>query len=370
MSVSFNGRTSGFSTETYERHSALFTGTFRYFHLNNTSLYQGTVKSDNFLQVQGDNSGGSLIWQFRNSHNFSSENRFFVKRGNFFLGSHLRLDGGHSHYNYISDSTVNQMSVLFSPTLSFGWGRLEPVNFAREAMDIEYILNQDRIIEGMSDEELTTLADKIALASNRRFFDVRHKRMYELETIDSTIESLGFVPKRNMRYFSRLQDSYFYAIGNSRLSGMRHEIGFNLQGVFDIYHYNEFDPVGGAFFYNFSYHLPQSFALQHDVVSRLRGNSHFIQLRNSYNIGIYPTTRTAISFGASIGALYNIDTDTFGGYIGGSGRITYYISPRFRLGAYYGFSFRENYLTNPIIDLNSDDRFFYNLGLGISYAIF
>lgn len=371
LGVNFLGNSSGASNQVSNSHLARFSADLNYFHRNNTSLYQGTVRTFNTLSAHGTNTNAGLNWTILNFHRLNTENRFFVKSGNFFLGAHADVVGVHSHIHSLSSSEVNNtMNFDLSPELSFGWGRLEPVNFARQAMDIEYLLKQEGICESLTNGELKSLSDKIALASNRRFFDARHKRIYELETIDSTISDLGFVPNRNMRYFSRMQDAYFFALGNERLSGMRHEVGFNLQTDFDIYSNNEFENVVGLWFYQFSYYLPQSWSLQHNIQSKVAANQYILRWENNYGFQIHPSTRTIIEINANTGANFDFVSGDIGFMLGTGASVTYYISPRFRLSGSFDFNYTDNYLWQPIVSTGPSDRLVYKTDIRLSYAIF
>ena len=139
---------------------------------------------------------------------------------------------------------------------------------------------------------------------------------------------------------------------------------------FDIYHYNEFEDVGGLWFYQFSYHLPQSWSLQHNVTSRIEGNANILKWTNYYSFGIYPTTRTAILVSGQSGLNYDFASDQFGAMIGAGANVHYYITPRFRLNASCALNYTTDYWWQPITQNTASNNLYYRFNIGLSYAIF
>ena len=297
----------------------------------------------------------------------SSENRFYFKP-NWFVGVHGTAILDYSFYSQTGIIGVHSGGDAVAPIVSVGRGRLEPVHYARNAMDIERQLKRGgRLTKDYSTEELTTIADKIAEINNVRFYDFRFRRIEQFEELDKTMNEIGGVSEYDMTYFAHLADAYLFANRFRRFSGFRQEIGVL--------------PTAG--FYKMNYHLPQNYMIQHHVNASLMGGiaSELINISDvdpkgvwaigGYELGLFPNTRTNINFGTQVG--YSSANESYGGQIYSNGAV--WLSPEFRLFFNASLSVGDGNVTtdlDPFLYQKevSSDGYRINGSIGITYAIF
>ena len=358
--------------------------------------YRNTVKT------QGYN-GFSIGSSYKNSKNefFNSSDLNFVSTHNMkmlmFFGDRNWFGGVSNfasvgQYNtFIKDSTKSDgLNLRVNPTLSFGIGRLEPIYYARKSKDIEKaLLKSNTISSELSLEQKTILADHIAKLQNRRFFDTRLNRIYQLESLDSILQDMGVVDETSMTYFSHLTDAFSFSHNANRYSGKQFEIGVS-QSFLAIersnYPESNQQVYGLNGFVSYAYHLPASYSIQHNfktslIIGKQRTfwNDYLIDddvasLFFEYNFGYYPTTRTYLDVKAYVGAVWDNTT------AGVRGQLYYYLSPKVRVNALLELRLKEtnsttsiynNIYLNQLIDQNSlIGSNNYSFSLGINYAIF
>ena len=344
----------------------------------NTIYYQGS----SYFRVYG----AYNYWRtedFKNRRFYSdfqsrSRHAFYLKK-DWFLGFKESSSIQYQR-NYMSTDTsgaLQDLDVRLHPAVSIGHGRLEPVNYARMAMDINKLLHDSgQFSKNMSGGQLDTLSNKIAELSVMRFYDRRLGHIHRLEAIDSVMEEMGLVEERDMFYFSRLQDAYYYGRSSLRLSGFRQEMGISLNANMDFLDElvdNE-APDAAGIFYQIQYHLPASFSIQHSIYSTLITDINSLWWANRYEFGVYPNTRTRFAIGFRCNGFIreNIQGFVASTFIDGY----YYISPRLRLRGELAFGYGMKYIPHriPIVarDFNQFDngRFFGNFRIGLNYAIF
>lgn len=357
----------------------------------NSQRYQGTFYAGVSSSINRTKNLATDQFVFGLGSATSSRNYFYI-RPNFFIGAHHNL-GFISRSARVNKSFSSSQVVIFgTEVISAGFGRLEPIQYARNAMDIQRSLTKGgRLASPYSLEELTILSDEIARLNNVRFYDFRLRRIEQFEALDKTMQSLGRVSDFDMTYFAYLADAYLYAQSFARFSGFRQEFG--LAANTDYNRYKNDDPfdIGssssssfGSLFYNAIYELPVSYKMQHtlealatisydsDGVSQVFSDHLVGHVSSRYTLGFYPTTRTNYNVGAFAGASIGNDF----GYSAGLFANGYiYLSPQFRLGGDIMTSYGDGYINNPLQriwrDNGSSINDFYITGrITLNYAIF
>lgn len=330
----------------YENNRNYFTEAAQmgYSQYSNSSRYQGslnTLLNSNFGISESDS---NKVLSLNNYARFVSQNRFYLT-GKWFLGVRAGSAIGHSYANSNNDVTYSALNIKVTPAVSMGFGRLEPIQYARNAMDIEKSLQKGgRLTGAYTFDELNSIADCIAEINNVRFYDFRLRRIEQFEALDQRLKDVGHISEFDMTYFAYLSDAYLYAQNFARFSGVVHELGV----VQDVYlietSTNDFSSqfYSTALFYDMSYHLPMSYAVQHNFQFTAAGGPSIFKysyaadiasvdawMISGYELGLYPTTRTNFNFGARAG--FNLQENSFEYKSQLYGNASVYLSPQFRL---------------------------------------
>lgn len=274
---------------------------------------------------------------------WSGYNRFYSKN-RFFSGLHFN-----NQISWINQETkvtlpfnvenkVQGVDLTGILVFSAGYGILEPLNYARRALDIERVFLKENLIEGpLSKNDMDRLSHTITQALNIRVFDQRKRRIKILEMVDNSLQDLdpGITP--NAKYYGNLFDLLNYNAINDRTVGRRHEFGLSNAGAYSINIIdtlnNQFSGSGSNyFFYDFTNDFPINYAWQSTtktslVYGQLSGIAYYGGLI-SHALGFYPTTRTKVALNTRIASSYHNELG-FTGSLGLSGY--YYLSPQFRV---------------------------------------
>jgi hypothetical protein len=158
--------------------------------------------------------GSNLRWH--------RDDRFF-KRNNWFfeVGNHLNIDGKFDkRKDSINTLRYSEAVISNQLMLGFGKGRIEWVQDAQMALFILNDLQQQGLIQGdISRETAYNFATLITDINNRRIFDFRRRRIYELSRIDSFMKNSGLVTSTDIRHFTTINDNWALAFNPFRLSG-------------------------------------------------------------------------------------------------------------------------------------------------------
>ena len=277
--------------------------------------------------------------------------------------------------NYQHGTTILTAAV----PLKIGFGRVEPVQDARQAV---YIFEELGAIERLSapgsDEEIIRFAQLISRLQNKRFFDSRLKTIEDLEAIDAFLRSEGYILQSDASYFATLAD--YWAFGNTpvRLSGRRLSLGFipsvyyrkNTTESADNPHADETTISGYSFFTGLDYTCEKP--LDHTWQSSFFSHAYFgysfetresaapatevnhrhptLNMGISETIGYHPNTRTNATAGLNIQYINFFDTSDEDNYVltrSGSGfrvatniNAVYYFSPQLRLSFFHGMVYQ------------------------------
>ncbi|MEO9531628.1 MAG: hypothetical protein ABJG68_12685 [Crocinitomicaceae bacterium] len=354
----------------------------RYFKISNSAKYQGTTRSSimlNGIANKVDEIGTKSVDL---SADFSYDARFFVKP-KMFIRAATNLSFNGSHASSSLDMVNDQTSMSFAGNLQtgIGYGRIEYTNFARKAMDIEFLLNMgNRLNSELSISELTTIADNLARVNYKRGFDTRLLQIWRLEQMDSIIGGLDIVTKRDMRYMAFLNDAMLFGPSFNRLSGSTIEGGvghaFNGTQINSPTIGANMDHLSRAYV-QYSHYIPTSYAFQHNIFAgysiqtELAANDARIfrgRLFGRYEFGWYPNTRTALVASANLSSLDN-EMENDSGSLRFGLDYYYYITPRTRLSV----------VSSIGGDITEDDVYFngssssglnYSVGFNFTHAIF
>jgi len=172
-----------------------------------------------FSQINRRYLNENVFWEYSPSFSYG----FLINR------SQLRYTGDVEH---TSKERIFEQNLQPGITLGIGIGRIEPVGDARHAIHILDALARRGITSATkSAEDITRFAEFIAELKNKRFLDARHRRIYELEALDSFLFVNGFRDTLSMKYFTTLED--FWVHGNeSRYSGWRISLSVTPRYIF------------------------------------------------------------------------------------------------------------------------------------------
>ena len=365
------------------------------------------------FDMSKENQNDELIEKNRNlfvSLDLEFDNRYYLNEDKFFL--HLN-PGVQASYQWDKDKRKNQQQkdktidkyIFFIPSFDFGLGsgRIEPIGDLRHVI---YIVNEFEKNElakrTLSEEEVYTIATKISRLKNKRFFDSRIRRIYEINSLDSMLQSMDILSQNGATYFTVLNDMWSYG-DEERYSGNRIQFDVltrwwyykhsNTDGTIYLYDGNvnetsqtdktKYAELGAELTYE-SF-KPLGLKWQREISSTAsferQTKPHYEpdyegSARNQYNLIIkyaynwFMNTRTSAAFGCR-GRYRRYD------YVDGSynrqeyhailfGNVYYYFSPRLRLSyqinCHYGIIDGDNNYYNNRIDISNR--------LTFNYAIF
>jgi hypothetical protein len=230
VSVSFNGNTTNDKSSGVEAHKQhlfqLYPSSITYWRNfstekrwhTSTVLFSSYFLSDKETTASGSVKGKNL----QAAVDWRSEDRFY-KRDNWFfqLGNSLYAKEDYTKGWGLSDQhNTNVLSVNETPLIGLGKGRVEWVQDAQMALFILNDLAQQGLLNTMPDAELTNqFAQLITEINNRRVFDFRKKRIYQLTSIEKFLREKGITPSTDIRHFTIIDDNWTLALNPYRLSG-------------------------------------------------------------------------------------------------------------------------------------------------------
>ncbi|PKP30030.1 MAG: hypothetical protein CVU00_13995 [Bacteroidetes bacterium HGW-Bacteroidetes-17] len=331
-----------------------------------------------FSQIDNNKNDSRYIrksFDFAPSFYYSTANRNYYKPKRFY---EFGIDFKYNFDKYRTQATINEVLGdkfddiyhninIFLP-LKAGKGRIEQVQDARLA---NYLLveleKQKRIRPTKNTQEIIDLAEFISQLKNKRFFDSRLRRIYELEELDSYFKSNDFILNADSRYFTTLSDFWAYGDGPIRNSGKRFSVSL-YPGYYSIHYNRKINGITNtenslnAYLLNagleFKYEKPINLRWQNtiDVIGYtgiMEGNVKGqyptdnklripnLQIGYFQKFGYYPSTRTDATFSYSLRYInYFGKSDTDKNIVGYESNglavtsglsINYYISPKFRL---------------------------------------
>jgi hypothetical protein len=290
--------------------------------------------------------------------------------------SYHSTDTTFSHQSVEINNKQQAFVFHFSPRLGAGYGRMENVEDARQAVYIANALSKKNILKrNLSNAELWELSQHISTVKNKRFLDSRLHLTDEISTVDSFFVKKELLSNPGAAYFATLYDMWQYGALFSRKSG--YELSFVMRPRY-TYQYSQTitEPQEAGRDLNqadvetwlvFNYEKPVKLNWQHRVEAATyacffqgkRGQTNFESLFHTnskmlsawadYSLGYYPNTRTNIE--ASLGQQIRKQIDTYldySTYTTYTARlnvnVNYYLSPYFRISGSWNLNY-EHYLS-------------------------
>lgn len=230
LSISFNGNTGDYKESNAPNQTnnlfQLFPSSINYRNFFSTdkrwhALFVSVTPS--FLShTQKGAVGKAKGRNFQSSLDFSTDDRFYGNKQWFFqLGNHLFARGDFTKQSSIqANSKTNVSGVDEDLFIGFGKGRTEMVQDAQMALFILNDLSKQGLLTQNADAKtITEFAQLITQINNRRIFDSRRKRMFELTQIDSFLRVWEITSSPDIRHFTIINDNWALAFNPERLSG-------------------------------------------------------------------------------------------------------------------------------------------------------
>ena len=302
----------------------------------------------------------------------------------------------------------NEFSLRFSPQTGAGYGRIENVEDARQAVYIANALSKRNILtRNLSNEELFELSQKISTVKNKRFLDSRQHLIAEISTVDSFFVKKKLLNDIGATYFTTLYDMWQYGALFSRQAG--YEISFVISPYY-TYDYLKNTPElqDGAIHYphqarletnlTFNYEKPFKLNWQHSIsaggfavfnqgkAGKTDFNSIFSNRSKTliagayYSLNYYPNTRTNIR--ATVGSQAQVTQyiskhitedytmiDTYCTAMSGIS-INYYFAPHFRVTSYCDLNYGQSWYKTDGEKRSNANHFSTAFNVQLVYFIF
>lgn len=398
----------------------------------NFVTYTNTRKRFSTLQISGQFSGnystnGVVDEQYPNksfqtndnllinysSHLYNSSKQFLS------LGISTNFQTSISGSFHINDTengdlTNKSYDMKVSPTIGVGFGRIESVEDARQAIYIlEELSKKGVLTRHLNDDEIFQFSQQISRVKNKRFLDARLHLIDEITSVDSFLVNNNLLTKSDARYFTTLYDNWQYGALFSRKSGHSFEISFNPSYEWNYANNSPEDTINrnmlnqnilrGGLSLMYIYEKPVNLKWQNSVTVSLNGikdlsnsinqygNSFYatgafgpsvngfdnqsVGLSGNYTLGFYPNTRTNFSAGISHNSMLfyskeiNVKSDSWDKEFSTNTNLNfnayYYISPQVRLS----FGVNVGYYYSSVLSTKYN-QLYGNIGSTLSYSIY
>ena len=284
---------------------------------------------------------------------------------------------------YPASSISKQAQYSIGINLGIGKGRLENITDMQNALWLSKTLTAAGRIQGtLSAEDINGLGQSITKGNNTRVLDARKRAQFLLTTVDSFLQQKGLINKTDISYFSNLNDILFFAFNNSRFAGTEKYIrltpaitGWNNNdaqnnGIDKFKH--RFNTQSLTLSPGFKKYIPSSLIHQNNYGAAVKLSYTFTDLADRYFInnvvsnekikktdlkqagmslfyehGIYPNTRTALTFNLQSEAGYQDVGGSAGFYslANLSSNFSYFISYHSRFSLTTGIDYQKNLIT-------------------------
>jgi hypothetical protein len=366
-----------------------------------SSKNKDTFINDNSTTV--DNVSNSLQQNFLNlnwSNKWYFSKLIFMDYG---INSNISYNSTQNKIkNQTEDSNEKQktFSLNISPQLGIGYGRIENVQDARQAVYIANALSKKRVLtRNLSNDELFELSQIISTVKNKRFLDARLHLIDEITSVDTFFEDNNLLADNGAAYFTTLYDMWQYGDLFTRKSG--YEISFLVRPYYN-YRISKYTPTIREIINNtnqhhiglsFSYEKPVKFNWQHSFAAEVFGGINSTSEQNketgndykndtkyksfsafaNYSLGYYPNTRTNIQVTASQEIsknIYDDDGNSMNSYTMLGANLYYYFSPNLRLTGICGLSYRPNRSKGNEGHFYNSNSFSSSFSIRLTYSIF
>lgn len=393
-----------------------------YFRIVSTDKrqHQSSIQlNPSFNQTKIEN--GSAYYQIRNLNlmvNWNRMDRFYNSKNFFFeIGNELDGIGGRRKSNFDSQTYMSNANYIADKLIvGAGKGRIENIQDAQMALFIVNDLRRSGLLQQEPDAAtMYELAVLITDINNRRVFDNRIRRKYELTRIDSFFQSKQLITTPSIAYFTTVNDNWSLAFNPGRLRGTRLYAQFNPGIRFEKtlldqkgLNINEFNSNSKAFSYFYSpeigieHYKPAGLHWQRNFTASLQFRQTFtrqktrtestgsvtetenfsafpeVVFQSFYGFGYYPNNRTIVNAGLNVDASYGK------GFLGNVEREYYIVSPGVQVNADYfinyrtrlfltaGLNYRYTDVNNYVLGLLAYDKNLItaNFNFGLSHFIF
>lgn len=365
----------------------------------NMLLYQNSRKRQSTLRLSASFDGyrskyernaldQNRDYRWNLNSNVTYENRFYIAPKYFFemnpsVVYSFTQSNTHRFTPNLPDeylATENTIQVAGGLPIKVGIGRLERMEDARQTLFlVKQLKKSQRLSRDLSREDMIALSSFVSQIRNKRFFDDRLQRIYQLKMIDSFYQANNYSDQTDATYYTTTMDYWMFGGAPIRNNGTRFSLAaypfvgsYNskiMQSSVGNYYKRITNKRTDQLFYGAEYVIDKSLSevWQSTTNFRLyRGNrstrttTTFLfnddliqeslpgsQLHISQTIGYYPTTRTWLTVNQQFSVIgikefqleemqnigiwrttvskfqtstYQIEVD-----------YNYYISPRFRL---------------------------------------
>lgn len=370
-------------------------------------LSYSTFKNDE--KTQGE-SYGSFINSYSNTKldgtkvinfgfywNMHNLQRRFRTNNNFFEWGY-NLNSSYTGFKRpdLPDQNRQNLSSILQVPLKIGKGRIQPISDVFLAKFIaDELVSSGIISRQMTQSELFSFANEIAILQNQRVFDSRRYRVYVQENLSKWLENNFQTDKeRTIELVNIITDNWLNAFLTNRLSGKSFSFGvtpslqFNRNLEDGTYSNSEKATSGELEYKN---ELPMSQFFQRSI--NIRGGLTVVEKKNnnktgnflepffnaSYVLGYYPNSRTTLSLGANVNFQeYNLLLLTLfqNNQINSAidFRTSYFISNRIRITGEFSAIHSHNWRESEVIFSPSEtvtyDRIRLRGNVGLSYIFF
>lgn len=214
-----------------------------YQHLHNDLQYQGNSAISLHIQPIYSSQKFGIEYEgnqqaMRQSLNLSSVHRWY-NRKQYFWG----LEGSLTQ-NYQRASTQQERmtslekeqntklhtdsDLTLDLPIVVGKGRLEPIQDARHGLFILHALEKQKLLaREINEQDILELAAHISQWKNRRYFDIRLQRIWELEQLNAYLIEQGIIEELSPTLFAIVQDMWSFGYQIVRWAGNRASIGID-----------------------------------------------------------------------------------------------------------------------------------------------
>jgi hypothetical protein len=374
----------------------------------NTRLHQSSLalQSTGNFSGKSDNGKESRSNRFYPLFSWSRNDRFYRANG-WFLEAGNELSIGYymqsgkdtlSRYNY---KTLNVQDNLI---LGVGKGRIENVQDAQMALYLLQDLSAQHLLNRTpTADEARMLAQLITDINNKRVFDSRRRRIYELTRLDSFFRNSGLAPQTDIRHFTTINDNWAFALSPGRLSGaswyLRLQPGvfyqhssdndfapivfsskenYTTRNLSPVVGYENYHPISLRWQRNINLSLAFSTYRQEQTreeiylgnknKTSITFNNWSSRINALYGIGFYPNNRTLIN------GSFNVESYIYGNR-------DFILIPSLQFDAQYFISFRTYFTASASAKYNYQDLLSYagkvkyrdfssRLSVSVSHIIF
>jgi len=192
---------------------------------NLSSSFRPTLNTSEIVDVYAFNLSLGL-----RQDRYTRPNRFWGYQVGFF-GSDSGTERKSAFFDF--DSRTGNFNA--SASLYLGTGRIE---FAEDALLAGWMLDELQatgVTANYTDEDVEALARTITFIIGNRVFDLRRRRIYELEQLQQTLLERGVTQEESFQLFAILNDNWAFANRATLTHGNRFSYGIqtNVQGQSD-----------------------------------------------------------------------------------------------------------------------------------------